>query len=311
MAENENLFEQIELDSDNTVPYCNLQRSCTGGGRRGLWCEMMFLVSIVVMGVVLALAAQLSLSQDAQDLLERAFVVSEIPETLWVALAFLFGVGAFHTPLKIVLRYFSTAVHELGHAFMAGVLLARPRSIQIHPSSSGLAIYESPPDWGRFRSALVSTAGYPAPGLAAMAAVYAVQQGYGVAWTVFAASVLALAIVFLIRNIWGFLWTTGIVVGSYFGVTQLSSDWVAATAMFVAGFLALSGIEFAWIQIRLVKHAPGSGVDAEAIFHSLGIPARLTAWVHFLLSVGAGAVAGYNAAWPYIDKMLAAFEVKI
>lgn len=271
----------------------------------------MFLLSVVVLSIVVALAAQIPLTDQSQDLLERAFVIPEVPEPLAIAAGFAVGVAAFHTPLKIILRYFSTAVHELGHAFMAGALFARPRSIHIHPSSSGLAIYDPPVGWGRWRCAMVSTAGYPAPGLAAMAAVYAVREGYGVAWTTFAAAVLALAIVFLIRNIWGFLWTTGIVLATYFGVTQLSSEWVSVAAMFVAGFLALSGIEYAWIQVRLVKHNPGSGVDAEAIFNSLGIPARLTAWAHLLLSVGFGLMAGHNAVWPYMDEMLAAFEITL
>lgn len=268
----------------------------------------MFLISAVVIVIVGALALQVPLSDKAIEALERAFVTADVPPTSYVALGFAFGVAAFHTPLKVLLRYFSTAVHELGHAFMAGLLLARPKSIHIHPSSSGLAIYELPNDWGPLRSALVSAAGYPAPGIAAMAAVYAVAEGYAVAWTVFAASVLALAILLLIRNIWGFLWTTSIVIGSYFAVTQLSSDWVSTAAMFVAGFLALSGIEFAWVQVRLVKHAPGSGVDAEAISHVLGFSPRFHAWIHLLISLGTGAAAGVFAVRPYVDEMLVSIQ---
>jgi hypothetical protein len=268
----------------------------------------MFVLSVVVIAVVLALVAQTPISDVVRERIEQLFGETTIPETHVVAIAFVIGVGAFHTPIKLVLRYFSTVVHELGHALMAGALLARPKSIHIHPSSSGLAIYELSPNWGRFRASLVSAAGYPAPGLAALAAVYAVQEGFGTAWTVFAASVLAVAIVLLIRNIWGFLWTTSIVVGSYFGITQLSSEWLAAGAVFIAGFLALSGIEFAWVQLRLVKHAPGSGVDAESISHYLGVGPRFVAWVHLFISLVTGVLAGFYAVQPYVDDMVKAFN---
>ena len=263
----------------------------------------MFLLSVVVLAVVVLLVGQTPIPEVAREGLEEIFGSISIPETHVVAISFVIGVGAFHTPVKLILRYFSTAVHELGHAFMAGALLARPKSIHIHPSSSGLAIYELSPNWGRFRASLVSAAGYPAPGLAALAAVYAVQEGFGTAWTVFAASVLAVAIVLLIRNVWGFLWTTSIVVGSYFGITQLSSEWLAAGAVFIAGFLALSGIEFAWIQLRLVRHAPGSGVDAESISHYLGIGPRFVAWMHLLISLVTGVLAGFYAVQPYVNEM--------
>lgn len=123
--------------------------------------KTMFLLSVIVIAVVLVLVAQIPISEVVRERIEGLFGETTIPETHLVAIAFVIGVGAFHTPIKLVLRYFSTVVHELGHAFMAGALLAKPKSIHIHPSSSGLAIYELSPNWGRFRASLVSAAGYP------------------------------------------------------------------------------------------------------------------------------------------------------
>ena len=264
----------------------------------------MFLLSFFVIAVVLFLVVQVEIPDEVVQRIEAYFVVRESVAPSIVTIAFLLGVVSFHTPLKIFLRYFATVVHELGHAFMAGVLLARPKSIHIHPSSSGLAIYELSPNWGRFRASLVSAAGYPAPGLVALAAVYAVQEGFAIPWTVFALSVLAVAIILLIRNFWGFLWTTSIVVASFFGVAELSVEWVGAATVFVAGFLALSGIEFAWVQVRLVKKAPGSGVDAEAISHFLGFSPRLIAWGHLSISLVASSITGFYALQPYFKNYL-------
>lgn len=267
----------------------------------------MFLLSVAVLVVTLMLAGQVPISDEVSRQLEEFFVRRDLPDEALVALSFVLGMAAFHTPLKIVLRYFATVVHELGHAFMAGALLARPRSIQIHPSSSGLAIYELSPNWGRFRASLVSAAGYPAPGLASLAAIYAVQEGYGVAWTVFATAVLGVSVVLLIRNLWGFLWTSAIIAGSYFGLTQLSPVWISCAAVFVTGFLALSAIEFAWVQVRLVRLSPGSGVDAESISHYLGLPAIFVAWVHLLISLGTSGLTGFYALSPYIKDMIESF----
>ena len=264
----------------------------------------MFLLSFLVIAVVLLLVLQVEIPEEVVQHIESYFVVRESVAPSIIAIAFFLGVVSFHTPIKIFLRYFATVVHELGHAFMAGVLLARPKSIHIHPSSSGLAIYELSPNWGRFRASLVSAAGYPAPGLAALAAVYAVQEGFAIPWTVFALSVLAISIILLIRNFWGFLWTTSVVLASFFGVAQLSGEWVAAAAVFVAGFLALSGIEFAWVQVRLVKKAPGSGVDAESISHFLGFSPRLIAWGHLWISLVASSMTGFYALQPYVDQVL-------
>jgi len=267
--------------------------------RSDVWLGAVFLLSFFVIFVVIALVIQVELPDEIVTRIEDYFVLRESVEPSVIAAAFVLGAISFHTPLKIFLRYFATVVHELGHAFMAGLLLARPKSIQIHPSSSGLAIYELSPNWGRFRASLVSAAGYPAPGLAALAALHAVQEGYAIPWTIFALSVLAVAIIFLIRNVWGFLWTSSIVVATFFGISQLSVQWVAAGAVYVAGFIALSGIEFAWIQVKLVRKSPGSGVDAESISHYLGISPRLIAWCHLWISLVTSSTAGFYAIQPF------------
>ena len=265
----------------------------------------MFILSVAVIAVVVALATGQPLPIPVNDFLDQ-YVSNDGNSThKFVALAFLAGMGTAITPLRLFFRYFSTVVHELGHAFMAGALFARPKQIRIQPSSSGLAIYELSPNWGRFRAALVSAAGYPAPSIAAVAAVNAINMERSVAWAIFSVAVLSLAIILLIRNFWGIVWTASIVGGSYFAFDKISSDYVGAAVAGIAGFLVINSVQFAWIQVTLVKRAPGSGVDAESIARFTRLPARLVAWGHLLVAMGLGYYAARMAIHPYwtsIDK---------
>jgi hypothetical protein len=264
----------------------------------------MWILSVAVLAVSLFFGTHQTLPVQAIDFFHWVAPNDGAPAASLVALGFVAGVVLEASPAKILLRYFSTAVHELGHAFMAGALFARPKTILIHPSSSGLAIFELAPNWGRFRSFLVSAAGYPAPSIAAVAAIQAIQMGHSQVWAVFSMAVLAIAIVLLIRNFWGFFWTTGVVVASFFGLRLVSAEWVGVGVAAIAGFLAMNGIEFAQIQLKLVRQAPGSGVDAEAISQVTGLPSRLVASGHLLVCMGISGAAGYFAIQPYWSEIV-------
>ena len=263
----------------------------------------MFLLSLLVIVIVLNFAMGQSLPFLVTDALEKYIHNDGSSTTQFVALGFSLGMLASLSPIRLILRYFSTVVHELGHAFMAGALLARPKSIRIQPSSSGLAIYELSPNWGRFRASLVSAAGYPAPSIVAVAAVQAIQMGRSIAWAIFSVAVLSLAIILLIRNLWGIIWTSAVVGGCYFAFDKISSDVVGGIVAGVAGFLVINGIQFAWIQVTLVRKAPGSGVDAESIALFTKLPAKLVAMGHLVLCLGLGYWGGHLAVYPYWEQI--------
>ena len=263
----------------------------------------MWVLSVVVLAISLIFGTHQTLPPAVGDFLQWLAPHDGAPSAFLVALGFGIGVVVEALPTKLLFRYFSTAVHELGHAFMAGALFARPKTILIQPSSSGLATFELAPNWGRFRSFLVSAAGYPAPSIAAVAAIQAVQRGHSQAWAVFSIAVLSIAIILLIRNFWGFFWTSGVVIASYFGLKLVSAQWVGVGVAGIAGFLAMNGIEFAQIQVKLVRQSPGSGVDAEAISQVTRIPAGLVASGHLLVCMGISGAAGYFAIQPYWSEI--------
>jgi hypothetical protein len=258
----------------------------------------MLLVSLLVISLVLALSTGKTIPTEVSSFLD--FMVNQDGTSTPHLIAAGFGVGmlAALTPVKLILRYFVTVVHELGHAFMAGALFARPKSILIHPSSSGLATWEIPENWGRIRATLVAAAGYPAPSIASLAAMNAVTQGRTIAWSIFSVGVLSLAVVLLIRNFWGFLWTSAVIVTSYFAYQRVPIDVAGALVAGIAGFLAINSIQFAWIQVKLTRFARGSGVDAEAIEHYTRVPSVLVSFGHLAVTVWLGFLSARMAFDP-------------
>jgi len=153
-------------------------------------------------------------------------------------------------------------VHELGHAFVPGLLLASPKSIYIHPSSTGLALYRPSQNWGPGRITLTSAAGYVAPKLAARAAMNAVTKGHALAWATFSVGVLAFSLLILIRNLWGLFWTGAAIGGSYFGYGKLEVDLLGCIGAGIAGYLTVNAIQDSWMQLTITRNVPGSGCDA-------------------------------------------------
>jgi hypothetical protein len=259
----------------------------------------MWLLSAVVTVVVLYLANGRQLPPPVVDQLNLLVPDDSGMSKRDLALSFLVGVGIAGTPLHSLVRYLSTVVHELGHAFTAGLLGGRPKQITIATNGSGLATYYPPVTWGRIRASIVSLAGYPAPSIAAIAAVQAAQGGHVKSWFAFAAGTLALAIVMLIRNFWGFAWTAAVVAGSYFGARELDVQFLGWIVGAVAGFLALEGYRNAWQQLVIVRHASGSGCDAEMVAHWWRFSPRVVASSHLLVVTGFTGIATHLAVGPY------------
>ena len=268
----------------------------------------MWLVSTFITAVVLYLANGRQLPSSVLDQLEILIPNDAVIPRRDLAVSFLAGVVVAGTPLHSLVRYLSTVVHELGHAFAAGLLGGRPKQITIATNGSGLATYHPPITWGKLRASIVSLAGYPAPSIASIAAVQAVQAGHVKAWFVFSAGTLALAIVMLIRNFWGFLWTGAVVVGSYFGARELNIELIGWIVGAVAGFLAIEGYRNAWEQLAIVRVASGSGCDAEMVAYWWRISPRFVGFMHLMSVLALSSFAAFIAIEPYWSEIVDWFE---
>lgn len=268
-------------------------------------------MSTFVTAVVLFLANGRQLPSSILDQLEVFIPNDAVIPRRDLAVSFLAGVLVAGTPLHSLVRYLATVVHELGHAFTAGLLGGRPKQITIATNGSGLATYRPPLTWGKMRASIVSLAGYPAPSIASIAAVQAAQAGHVKAWFVFAAGTLALAIVMLIRNFWGFLWTSAVVVGSYFGARELNVELIGWIVGAVAGFLAIEGYRNAWEQLAIIRVASGSGCDAEMVAHWWRISPRLVGFFHLVIVFGLSGFAAFTAVQPYWSEIVDWFNTFI
>jgi hypothetical protein len=221
-----------------------------------------------------------------------------------MAIAFIAGSLVAATPFHIILRYLATLVHELGHAFTAGILGARPRTITIAPSSSGLATYEAPRSWGRGRISIVTFAGYPAPAIASLAAINAVRSEHTYAWFLFASATLATSLILLIRNAWGVTWTLLSVVASCFIAKFASLQILGIVLVGLSGYLAIEGIRHTWTQIQIVRHRRGSGCDAEKIGDAWPGTSGFFAWAHLVSVVCISTYAATRAVSPYSQELI-------
>jgi len=259
----------------------------------------MFLVSVAVLVPVLLLAAGREWSPEVLNRLGSLLPADAGLGSGQLAVSFAAGLVIAGTPLHVLMRYLSTVVHELGHAFTAGLLGGRPRNITISLDASGLAVYQPPLTWGRGRASLVSFAGYPAPAVASLAAVEALRLGYSRTWFTFAAATLAVSIVLLIRNFWGFLWTSCVVAGSYLAAREVAAQYLGMAAGALAGYLALEGIRNARVQMAFVRRYPGTGTDAERIAGWWRFSPTFVSAVHFLTVVAISGYASTRALGPH------------
>lgn len=268
----------------------------------------MWLISLLIVIPVGWLSLGREVPAEVLDVLQSELLRPSTPSAHVLAYSFVAGLFVGGTPLHVLLRYFATLVHELGHAFTAGILGGRPRQIEIHPSSSGLATYRPPLGWGRGRASLVALAGYPSPAIAALAAVQAVLMGFTSLWFFYGAATLSIALVFLIRNVWGFLWTAGVVVGSYYIATELPAEalfWVVGSS---AGYLAVESLRHASRQIVIAKHFRGSGCDAELVGSWWSISPRRVALIQFVFTAVIAGIAGFKAIEPNWTEMIETFR---
>lgn len=136
----------------------------------------MWLISLLVLAPVFYLATGQPIPPEITDWLKDLFPTDSTISDRAIALGCIAGICLGGSPLHLLGRYLPTTVHELGHAFTAGVLGGRPQQITISLNTSGLATFDPPQNWGKVRASFVSAAGYLAPPISALAAVMAVKK---------------------------------------------------------------------------------------------------------------------------------------
>lgn len=192
------------------------------------------------------------------------------------------GVALCLTRAWRMIRHMTTLLHELAHAIVAVFVGGRVHRITYSPDASGLATYSLPNGFGKIRRILAAGAGYCGPGVGGVVMMVAIRQDLSRLWLSFCAVSAAVALVIMIRSVWGVLYSL-VLAGALWGASvHLGGALVDAVAAMCGSMLLVGGIRGALIQQRAEDL---SSSDAGQLSKETYLPARFVATVHTSLSV--------------------------
>lgn len=191
-------------------------------------------------------------------------------------------------------RYLPTVVHELGHALACLAVGGRVARVDLRFDTSGTTSWRLPPRSGRpgqarFRSALITGAGYPAPPLAGAGMVWLVAAGHVSAVLAGVAAAVAIAGVLWVRNAWGLVVCAAVVAATFVLAVEVPDEPAAILTLGLGALLTFGGLRDA---ASLFRH----GHSRRASAHSDAAQLQDLLWVRWwlwsaLFTAGAAACA--------------------
>jgi hypothetical protein len=203
-----------------------------------------------------------------EEVLRRLEPATAAPDLSLAALGVVVLVAALAAlvdPLWRVLRIGITLVHELGHAFVGILVGRRFTGFVLRGDMSGHAVTVGKPRG--FGRAATTWAGYPAPGLVAVALVWLASAGYAAPTL---AALLALLLVSLPRVRSAL--TLAVVVVTAAAIALLWWQRVDALQAQVLIGVALLLLIGGWRHLGALLASPGPGSDAGVLRRLSGIP---------------------------------------
>ncbi|WP_062386041.1 M50 family metallopeptidase [Demequina iriomotensis] len=218
-------------------------------------------------------------------------VVEAPPAAVWIALAAVLACVAVPM-LWHAVRHVVTLVHEAGHALIATLLGREVRSIRLHADTSGETVSRG--DARRLPLALKAFAGYPAPGVAGVAAAWGVGAGHGIA-VLWAAVVLTMLVIVRVRNVYGLLVVVAIGAGLAWAARALPDSWRIGLACGLA-WLLLVGAVRAVVELQTARARGARGSDADALARLTYVPGGVWVGIFWLITAGCLAVGAWVLA---------------
>jgi hypothetical protein len=263
----------------------------------------MWVISMIVLIVVSFVLSGQDFPPQVSEWLKTVFPHDAAATSQIVAVSFIVGLCIGGSPLHLFLRYLDTVVHELGHTFAMGVLGLRPIDINISPDTSGFASFNKNFEPNKLQSCMTLFAGYPAPAVASVCAVLAARNGFPQAWFAFSTLTLAVALLLLMSNIWGKVWTSITVIGSYFGLKMLSVDVISIITSGIGGYLAIEAVRGVRIQSRWINSGNGETTDGQRLALQIGLKTRTGGRLHFLIVMSISLFSAYLAINTYRSEI--------
>ncbi|SCF33214.1 Peptidase M50B-like [Micromonospora matsumotoense] len=234
------------------------------------------------------------------DLWDRLFSAQPDPPPLLVLLTALAAlvVVAVRTTWRVA-RNAVTIAHEGGHALAALLTGRRLHGIRLHSDTSGLTLSAGRPTGPGMILTLL--AGYVAPSLVGLGGAL-LLGGNRITLLLWAAVALLLALLLLVRNVFGalsLLITGGVVlIVSWYATPQVQ----AAFAWTSVWFLLLGGVRPVFELQRLRSRGRMPESDADQLAHLTPFPALLWVVVFGLVNLFALAVGAVLLAGPLLAE---------
>ena len=152
-------------------------------------------------------------------------------------------IGIYLLPLGGLIAYplvlLSTLAHELGHGIAAMMVGCSFEQFVLYSDGSGAALTAGNP--GRMARAFISAGGLLGPAVAAYGCFMAGRNGRAARSALVAvATMLAVALVMVIRNAFGWVFVAGVAAGCLYCGTRARRDTAQLVVLFVGIQLALS-----------------------------------------------------------------------
>lgn len=261
---------------------------------------MWFLLALAVLApVVWALAGAPRAAEVAAwaDQLAPGLPSATVPQPAALLATVLLGVLLSVARTRTITGHLSTVVHEFGHGLVAALLGGRIDRIRLHPDGSGVT-YHLLPTRRPVRSFLVSAAGYPAPGVLAVATIQVTQVGLASVWLAYLVAVLAVMLLLTLRSWWAVLVALVLGAAGWLVLALGIGPVPSLVTSLLAGLLSGGGAVDAVGQWRGRRESRRS--DAQAMAEQTRLPVGLFAGAHVLL---AWALAGAVLAVPVTDVL--------
>ncbi|WP_046181192.1 M50 family metallopeptidase [Domibacillus tundrae] len=176
-------------------------------------------------------------------------------------------------------RLLNTLLHEIGHMLASLMSGGGIYHVHLFRDTSGVAYTTTS---NRFTSIFTTLAGYPFASAAAFAAYWASSQGY-TEWLYYALfTVLAVSLLFWIRNWFGFFWIVAFLAGTA-AVYRYAPETIGQKYMYlITAVLLVESVRSSWVILYLSIVSPLKAGDASALKRFTGISSRLWGLVFFV-----------------------------
>lgn len=171
---------------------------------------------------------------------------------------------------KYFSRFIIAIVHEAGHSLFVFLLIREIPRVNLHHDTTGQTWSHSGTG---FKNLLMTMAGYPFPSTLAVLGAYLLGRGLYKDWYIFLLVLLVVELIFLVRNFFGILLVSSILIASYFilkvgNLGTMAQHFIAVVTVLLLG---VGGFETA--REVIFSTEPNSDLDIVSSF--LHIPSYL------------------------------------